>query len=336
MRICIWFEVTNAPWGGGNNFLRALASELRAMGHSVDHRPKRSYDLVLVNAFNRGPGKMMHPSHVAQLRRTGRVRLWASAVPSVVWNRMRRDGPAIVHRIDGVAQYVRGFRTRADDIQPAVNLESDFTIFQTGYCQESCEEFGIRPKNWNVIHNAVNPEWFYPNPDRSRTRSGPIRFMTSSWSDNPRKGFAHMAALSLVDGVEVRFLGRWPEAINPERVQLLGAKPSPGVGEALRECDAFFHAATNEPCSNAIVEAMATGLPILYLDSGGNKELVGAHGHPMTGDLEQDVARFAQALPLLSEQVRDHRSQFLIPTAARAYLETFEETLDLVHEAKRP
>ena len=54
MRICIWFNLTDGPWGGGNNFLRGLRHQLLEMGHEVHHDPNRASDLVLVNAFNLG------------------------------------------------------------------------------------------------------------------------------------------------------------------------------------------------------------------------------------------------------------------------------------------
>ncbi|MFH1634449.1 MAG: glycosyltransferase family 1 protein, partial [Chloroflexota bacterium] len=36
----------------------------------------------------------------------------------------------------------------------------------------------------------------------------------------------------------------------------------------------------NDPCSNALIEALACGLPALYLNDGGHPELVGFGGLP--------------------------------------------------------
>ena len=37
------------------------------------------------------------------------------------------------------------------------------------------------------------------------------------------------------------------------------------------------------PCSNAVIEALACGLPVLYLNDGGHPELVGLAGLPFEG-----------------------------------------------------
>jgi glycosyltransferase involved in cell wall biosynthesis len=324
MRICIWFNLTDGPWGGGNNFLRGLRHQLLEMGHEVHHDPNRASDLVLVNAFNRGPGQMLNANQVAQLRQTGKVRWWLSGLSSPTWRKMNRRGPTVVHRVDGVAEFVRGFRTKADDIQPAVNAEADLTIFQTVYCRDSFEEAGAPVGEYEVINNAVDPRFFFPNLDKTTPGDRPLRFFASSWSSNPRKGFETIAALSLIEGVEVSFAGRWAEDIDAQKVQLLGAHPSSELGEMMREQDALIHAAKNEPCSNTVVEALASGLPVLYLDSGGNHELAGDYGVSVTEDLVQDVDRFRGEYATLRERVLDHREKFLMPRAAKAYLESFE------------
>ena len=329
MRICIWFNLTDGPWGGGNNFLRGLRHELLEMGHDVHHEPNRASDLVLVNAFNRGPGQMMNPNQVAQLRQTGKVRWWLSGFASPTWQKLDRRGPTIVHRVDGVAEFVRGFRTKADDIQPAVNAESDLTIFQTVYCRDSFEEAGAPIGEYDVINNAVDPRFFFPDLDKAPTDERPLRFFASSWSSNPRKGFATIASLSLLKGVEVSFAGRWAEEIDPQKVNLLGAHPSSELGAIMREHDALIHAAKNEPCSNTVVEALASGLPALYLDSGGNKELAGEYGVAICDDLEQDLEAFRSSYNELRERVLDHREKFLMPRAAKAYMESFERARDL-------
>jgi glycosyltransferase involved in cell wall biosynthesis len=54
--------------------------------------------------------------------------------------------------------------------------------------------------------------------------------------------------------------------------------PSHQVAELLREHDVFLAASRDDPCSNALLEALACGLPAAYLRSGGHPELVGEAG----------------------------------------------------------
>jgi glycosyltransferase involved in cell wall biosynthesis len=328
VKICIWFGVTDLPWGGGNQFLRALSSALEKAGHTVSHIPKDA-DVVLINSHNAGPNLLLHPGIVAQVRQIGRVtKPWLQFIPAEMWKILPRRGPAIIHRLDGVARLIRGRKTVADRLVPAINRLADFTIFQSYYSLKSFASCGLQPKNSDIIFNGVDNEIFYL-PSQTRLSDRVIRLIAASWSPNPRKGFAILAKVSQIPGVEVRFAGRWCETINPLKVELLGEKTSSELAEYMRNSDAMIHAAQNEPCSNAILEALACGLPVLYLDSGGNRELAGEYGVEISDDLQDDVERLRVNLSILREKVRAAHSDFLIGPVAKRYTEVFESALQL-------
>ena len=46
------------------------------------------------------------------------------------------------------------------------------------------------------------------------------------------------------------------------------------MGERLREADWFVLPSTNEPCSVALIEALALGVPALVSESGGNVDII--------------------------------------------------------------
>ena len=48
----------------------------------------------------------------------------------------------------------------------------------------------------------------------------------------------------------------------------------------------YVAASRDDPCSNALLEALACGLPAAYLESGGHPELVGRGGLPFRADEE--------------------------------------------------
>ena len=52
------------------------------------------------------------------------------------------------------------------------------------------------------------------------------------------------------------------------------------MGRILREHHIYVTASRNDPCSNALIEALACGLPALYFNDGGHPELVGMGGLP--------------------------------------------------------
>ena len=58
-----------------------------------------------------------------------------------------------------------------------------------------------------------------------------------------------------------------------DRVRLCG--PSPAIRAALLESDLLVLPSTDEPCSVALMEALALGLPVIASRSGGNTDIVG-------------------------------------------------------------
>jgi glycosyltransferase involved in cell wall biosynthesis len=324
MNICIWFKTTNGPWGGGNQFLRALAKDLSRKGHQISFYPKRENEVVLINSHNAGAGRLLYPAELAQFRQKRAINYWSRIFPKEFWLLWKRKGPAIVHRLDGAPQIIRGTKSIADDLVPQLNSLSDYTVFQSLYCVQSFNSLGIQPKKTAVIYNGVDPDIFFPDTNKKPVQRK-LCLVASSWSSNPRKGFKTLAEVSKLPDVKINFLGRWPDSIPSENVALLGTKPSEGVAAVLREADGMIHAAENEPCSNAVLEALACGLPILYLDSGGTGELAGNYGVPLTNDFLQDVIKFRESIQTFRQRLLDHRNDFLIGKASDKYLTAFEE-----------
>ena len=59
-----------------------------------------------------------------------------------------------------------------------------------------------------------------------------------------------------------------------DRVRLLGRRPPAEVAALLQGADVFLHTSCSEGISNAVLEAMATGLPVVTTDVGGMAEAV--------------------------------------------------------------
>ena len=67
--------------------------------------------------------------------------------------------------------------------------------------------------------------------------------------------------------LRVTFVGQQPQRF--ERIRHVGPVDSHGVARLLREHDAYLAASRDDPCSNALLEALACGLPAVYLDERG-------------------------------------------------------------------
>jgi glycosyltransferase involved in cell wall biosynthesis len=83
---------------------------------------------------------------------------------------------------------------------------------------------------------------------------------------------------------ELTFAGRSPGGLTGwTAVPPLASKE---LAELLAAQDVYIAPSRNDPCSNALLEALACGLPALYRQSGGHPELVGDAGLPFREDEE--------------------------------------------------
>ena len=87
------------------------------------------------------------------------------------------------------------------------------------------------------------------------------------------------------------------------------------------------HASRDDPCSNALLEALACGLPAAYLDSGGHPELVGGGGLSFgrAEEVPDVLARLAGDL----DSYRDRISVPSLASVADSYLSLLGLPVDM-------
>ena len=261
--LALFHELVPPPSGGGHQFLRALTRELQRRGLELElNRISGGTPACLFNSFN---------FDFARLRRfSGR-------------------GARMVHRIDGPIGVYRGFDDGTDERIAALNAElAQATVCQSRFSLDAHQRLGIELVEPVVIPNAPDPAIFHPPSGRSPLDGRPVRVVATSWSDNPRKGADALRVLgAAVDPsrFELTFIGRQPTGGLPGW-KLVGSLASEQLGELLRGQDAYVAPSYDDPCSNALLEALACGLPAAYRSSGGHPELVEGGGLPFREDEE--------------------------------------------------
>ena len=194
------------------------------------------------------------------------------------------------------------------------------TILQSRYSLEKHRELGLELRGPTVVSNAVDPAIFHPPSTREPIAGRKVRVIATSWSDNVRKGAETLVWLDAHldrERYELTFVGRALREL--ESVRTVGPVSSAEVARLLREHDVYLAPSHDDPCSNALLEALACGLPAVYRESGGHPELVGDAGLPFASDEE-----IPDVLDRLVAELAERRDAISVPTisaVADRYLE---------------
>lgn len=249
--LCIAHEFHQPPYGGGNQFCMALANELagRCLKIRRGLAPVRAR-ACLFNSFNFDMGRLC---------------------------RLRGQFGRMVHRVDGPVDVYRGNQQLKIDrrINEINKMMAGFTVFQSVYSLNKHRELGLEFVRPTVIPNAVDPEVFNSKGRIPWDPERKTRLITVNWSDNPNKGgalFQQMERILDWNKYEWIHLGR--TKLTYEHIKAVPPVGSREVASYLRNSDIMVTASLHESCSNAILEALACGLPVAYIKSGSNSELV--------------------------------------------------------------
>ncbi len=268
------------------------------------------HQIVCVDRAADFAGRLAGPVEIIELRkRPG----FEAAFYLRAWRCLRRLRPDVVHtrntagldcilpaRLAGVRAVVHGEHGRtADDPEgrnPRHNLlrrlnapwVRRFTTVSVDLADWLTATVGIPARKVEVLMNGVDTDRFRPGPvDRAALLPGvsPEAVVVGTVGRlDPVKGHLDLVAAAprLDPAVHVVIVGGGPEhdrlaaAIESsgvaDRVHLLGERSD--IPELLRAFDLFCLPSLAEGISNTLLEAMATGLPVVATRVGGNPELV--------------------------------------------------------------
>lgn len=253
--------------------------------------------------------------------------LVSSALPPhlpILLRAAKRAGCPIVLNQNGVAYpawHPQGWHEANRPLALAYHA-ANYVFWQSDFCRQSADRYlGKRQGQGDVLFNPVDTSVFTPRA--TRPLSNPVILVSGSHMFRYRLESAVLALAELHKSVPTARMivaGRYcwgpDETACIQEIKALAAKI--GVAESIdwrgtytqteapalmREADILLHPKYNDPCPRLVVEALASGLPIVYSHSGGVPELVGAEaglGVPAPQDWEQDhppqAAELAAAL----------------------------------------
>lgn len=300
LTVSMFREFVKPPFGGANQFMLALKSAFEAQGVRV-----------LVNEV----GEHIHGYYFDSL--------WFDE--KLLRKLEKIQDPVVIHRIDGPIHLYRGKDKELDDRIFEINARlATSTVIQSDFTLEKLVETGYRPVRPVVIRNAVNPSIFHP-VSREKSLSGrKVRLIATSWSDNPNKGgpvYKWLEENLDWSRYEFTFVGRCSETLSKARVE--EPVPSERLAALLNDHDIYVTASQNDPCSNALVEALSCGLPAVALRSGGHPELVGAGG--LTFERKEEIPSLLDRISSGYEEFRAKVNPPRMESVSELYLRLVKE-----------
>ncbi len=205
----------------------------------------------------------------------------------LLWLARRRHAPIVLNQNGVGYPGWAGPRTEAVNRPLRRMLEAaDHVVYQSAFCKRSADELVAEPRgSWEILPNAVDIDEFTPalTPPAHR---GPMLLLGGDQTQEYRLelGLRTLAALAgVLPATELLITGRSVTPVEPlarelgvhDRVHVVGEYAQRDAPALFRRAHLLLHTKVNDPCPSVVIEAMASGLPVVYPASGGVPELVG-------------------------------------------------------------
>ncbi len=308
MRICLNHKFRKSPWGGGNQFLTALVKEFKKNGVKITQNFNDNFDIAFINAWL-GPYES-HDASIEDLRK------------------IKERGIPIIHRKVGSLQrgeWGRKYNKMQLEFEPYI----DHSIFQSHYSIKEFQHDSYDNTNYTVIYNGVDTDVFNEKGKEYWNGKEKLKLVVSTWSSNIKKGFNYYKEFDKIldtsQDFTVDLIGNIPEGWKFKNIRVYPPVNSKRLAKMLKNCHCLLQFAQDDTCSNAVLEAINCGLPIIYLDSGGTKEIAKEHGVEYKDNLLDAVERLKVGYFSIAERIRDN--PFKIEYTAKKYLDLFSKLL---------
>jgi glycosyltransferase involved in cell wall biosynthesis len=315
MKVSLGMRLKEGPWGGGNQFGRALAAYLRQQGVEVSFDLQDpELDLILLAEPDRRLGICAY-DHRHILRYLRRVNPRA----------------LVVHRINNSSEARDDASGRFNRFRIAANLVADHTVFVSRWLHQVYVRAGFGPRPFEVILNGADPELWRAAP-KPRPQ-GPFSLVTHHWSDNYNRGFDIYARLDrmLADPawrgrIRFTYVGRLPRGFTFRHARYVEPLSGRELAAEIKRHHIYLSASRNDSAPMHAIEGCLAGLPILYRDSGGLPEHCAGFGLAFTpADFEQRLEQMLAEYDSWAARMPDypHTSQRMCAD----YLDLFRRLL---------
>ncbi len=238
--------------------------------------------------------------------------------------------------------------------------QADYIVYQSRFCQVGAEQFLAPPKvPWEVLHNPVDIALFTPTALSLKPKN-----LTLLLGGNQNQRYRLELALRifkivLQENPDARLIvtgGLWEpedEALSwtknflqehnlTEKVTFTGKYSQKRAPAIFSQAHILLHTQYNDASPTLVLEALASGLPVVYIDSGGVPELVADAGIgipvepsweqinlPDPQDMAEAVLQIMSSYHVFSSAARAHAvSQFSLERFILKHRQIFEKALE--------
>ncbi len=200
--------------------------------------------------------------------------------------------------------------------------------------------YRIRPERIGVFPNGVDRARFFPREKKAMRESlwlDPDAFIVAfAGIFEHRKGPQRVSdALKGVPGALGVFLGKGPSLPAEPHIAFQGPVPHPRVAEYLSAADVFVLPTLGEGSCNALVEAMACGLPLITSDRDFNRDLVTDQSSLLVDPMDVSAIRKAILRLKQGEELRQRMAEATLARAAELDLSVrAEKILSFINERR--
>lgn len=282
LKIHIVYKFVEGPWGGGNQFLKALRDYFRKMG-VYSESPKEA-QVILFNSHH--------------------------CLDEVFKAKRRYPSKIFIHRLGPIFHLARGDKALDKFVLQFNELFADGTIFQSNWSREKNYELGMRKCPYETIIMNAPDSSIFNNKGKGQFSEKKVRLIATSWSGNIRKGFDIYQFLDEhldFNRYEMTFVGNSP--IEFKNIRRIKPVPSQEVANILKEHDIYIIASSSDACSNALIEALHCGLPAVARNDSGHPEVIG-----QAGAFFEDERGVMQAIEEVARNYRRYRARIDLPT----------------------
>jgi len=247
-KIYINRQPEEGPWGGGNNFVKAMYMHMPKMGFSIVSNPVVSIPDVI---FLQSP----LPDNKTRF-----------SINEALFLKQKFPQIKIILRVNDCD--ARKGTSVIDNMWIQSSSLVDKTVFVSNWMKNYFIEKGWQCKDNSVLYNGVNLDHF---SESEKIKNGKINIVTHHWSDNRMKGFDIYEELDDFVGTNDRFtfsyIGRELGTFKNTKVikPLFGSS----LGSELSKFDVYVSASKSDPGPNHILESLACKIPTYVSAAGG-------------------------------------------------------------------